>query len=41
MRTQLVDAVGGYNAGIGGESSVSRGDGGAMAALGSKGPAND
>ena len=37
----MVDAGGGYDAGIGGESSVYRGCGGAMAALGSKGRAKD
>ena len=37
----LDDAGGGYDAGIGGESSVSRGGGGAMVALGSKGPTKD
>ena len=38
---QLVGAGVGYDAGIGGESSVSSRDGGAMAALGKKGPTKD
>ena len=40
-KAQLVGAGGGYDAVIGGESSFSSRGGGAMAALGRKGPTKD